>query len=133
MSWFTVSSQKGTVTLSNNTTFGRSPNLAQSTTLCLNQSTFTRGYSGSIKEYLDLMYLNFSTFIFSCKKGNLGRINIQFDVIIILWLHHQLWKLFPRERRVSSEATKSFLRECRVSSKAPMLFLRECRAKIPPK
>jgi hypothetical protein len=75
----------------------------------------------------------FSVFIFSCKKDNSGRINIQFNVIIILWLHHRLWKSFSRERRVSSEATKSFLRERRVSSEAPKSFLREYRAKIPPK
>jgi hypothetical protein len=91
--------------------------------------------------------LNFSVFIFSCKKDNSRRINIQFDVIIILLLHHrssksflrecrvssEATKSFLRERRVSSEATKSFLREPKVSSKAPKSFLRECRAKIPPK
>jgi hypothetical protein len=114
-----------------------------------------------LKNILICCILNFSAFIFSCTKDNSGRINIQFDVIIIIWLHHRLWRSFLRERRVnseatrsflrehrvnseatksflrehrvSSEATKSFLRERRVSSKAPKLFLRECRAKTPPK
>jgi hypothetical protein len=147
--------------LSNNAIFGRSPKLVQSTALCLNQNTFTKEATMVwLKNILIWCILNFSIFTFSCKKGNSGRINIQFDVIIILWLHHQLWKSFPRERRinseatksflrehrvsseatesflrerVNSEATKSFLRERRVSSEAPKSFLRECRAKIPPK
>jgi hypothetical protein len=148
--------------LSNNTIFGRSPKLVQSTELCLNQNTFTKEATVVwLKNILIWCILNFSVFTFSCKKGNSGRFNIQFDVIIILWLHHRLWKSFPRERwinseatklflrerrvsseatksflrerRVNSEATKSFLRERRVSSEAPKSFLRECRAKIPPK
>jgi hypothetical protein len=40
--WFTISSQKGTIILSNSATFGRSPKLAQSTALCPNRSTSTK-------------------------------------------------------------------------------------------
>jgi hypothetical protein len=80
-----------------------------------------------LKNILINCILNFSAFIFSCTKDNSGRTNIQFDVIIILWLHHRLSMSFLREHRVNSEATKSFLREHRISSKATKSFLRECR------
>jgi hypothetical protein len=66
---------------------------------------------------------------------------------IALTILLKLQSHFLRERRVSSEATKSFLRECRVSfettksflrerrvcPEAQKSFLRECRAKMPPK
>ena len=80
-----------------NATFGRSLKLAQSIALCLNQSTFTKEATVMrLKNILIWCILNFSAFIFSCKKDNLGTINIQFDVIIILLLHHRLSKSFLR-------------------------------------
>jgi hypothetical protein len=42
LSWVTVSSYKGNAMLRSNATFGRSPKLAQSIALCLNQSIFTK-------------------------------------------------------------------------------------------
>jgi hypothetical protein len=41
--WFTTNSQKGIVRLNNNVTFGRSPKLAQSTTLCPSRGISTEG------------------------------------------------------------------------------------------
>jgi hypothetical protein len=42
LSWVTVSNKKGNDMLSSNVTFRRSPKLAQSIALCLNQNTFTK-------------------------------------------------------------------------------------------
>jgi hypothetical protein len=64
--WFITNSQKGIVRLNNSVTFGRSPKLAQSTTLCLSRGISTEGGTTlRPKECLDPMYFySFCLYIF---------------------------------------------------------------------
>jgi hypothetical protein len=67
--WFITNSQKGIVRLSNSVTFGRSPKLAQSTTLCPSRGISTEGGTTlrSKSAMIQCIFTLFA-FIFSSKK-----------------------------------------------------------------
>jgi hypothetical protein len=87
---FKINSQKGMVRFNNSVTFGRSPKLAQSTTLCQSRGISTEcGASLPPKSILiQCILTHFCLYIF-LKKDNTRRFNLQFDVIR-LWLHHRV-------------------------------------------
>jgi hypothetical protein len=85
-----INSQKGIFDLSNNVTFGSSQKLAQLIVLCPSLGISTEDDTMFWpKESPDLFYFYSFCFYISFTKDNIGRFNLQLDVIN-LWLHHRV-------------------------------------------
>jgi hypothetical protein len=86
-----IGSQKGTFGLNNNVIFRSSLRLEQLIALCLSPGTSTEDDTSFWpKESLDVLYFYYFLLLyFSVAKDNIGRLNLQLDVIN-LWLHHRV-------------------------------------------
>jgi hypothetical protein len=85
----TISRQKGIVKRNNSVIHVKSPKLAQQTTLCLGQDTFSEAIQGLNQKIfiLNVLFIILSSYFFS--KDNIRRFNLC-PIIMNLWLHHRV-------------------------------------------